>query len=729
MSDDTLRLVAKLDDQVTGPLGKVEGALKRTSNQGRDGAAAMRKEWEGFRAVLGTTNTAISGMAAPLSALGLAGGGAALSLAAAGSALRDFSKSTQSLEILSKQTGLTVESLRALENMGGRVGIAGTTMLSAADNFSRAAAQLKRGYSEAIQSLPNMNLRWLLDDLRSAKSAEEMMNKLFEGLPKISNIEARRRVLTMFFGTEDIDRIIQEYGNDAAKKLQEIRGQVGTIGPEAQKAAREFEDMVGRWDAALGKAKIWALTPLLEGAVKTMGGIADAAEKLRSGHPLDALKALDQATDLGFGSIGKAPAAVSREKLEGRRSQVQRQLELLEAGPRSSEYQRKHDRMVDELKRVADELQKLREQGGASVSPSSFDGSDGVKSLIQKAAYGGSPFVGGGYGGSSGSVFGRGGTSRASRSSDAPENGGGFQGIPFGSSSAGATGGQTTANTPRGTGRGNSRAARTGDMMAYAMDQLRREGVPEANLRQAAAHLVGQATMESGLDPNKTHDGGTGYGIYGARDPKGWGDYKGARRSHMVKWLEKNGYARNSAEGQMRYMAHEAMSGSYPNTKRILMSGGGAEHTNTITREFEGPAVINHRAGAVQNAMRVGPTQQGPTASGDDGGFFPNGAPRVLKPKSMAGDKSVPGHVMGDGFEQTKPWSTDPGASLMKRFYGSGTPSGGAPTAGSDASGGQGTLHIKLEGASPGTRISHDMDGLFRGVTVSRHRSSEMSNL
>lgn len=47
-------------------------------------------------------------------------------------------------------------------------------------------------------------------------------------------------------------------------------------------------------------------------------------------------------------------------------------------------------------------------------------------------------------------------------------------------------------------------------MMSYAMDQLCREGVPEGKLREAAAHLVGQAQMESGLDPNKSHDGGTG---------------------------------------------------------------------------------------------------------------------------------------------------------------------------------------------------------------------------
>ncbi|MBE7186395.1 MAG: hypothetical protein INR68_18545, partial [Methylobacterium mesophilicum] len=171
--------------------------------------------------------------------------------------------------------------------------------------------------------------------------------------------------------------------------------------------------------------------------------------------------------------------------------------------------------------------------------------------------------------------------------------------------------GSSGATTPRGNGKGTRGSARTGDMMRYAMDQLRREGVPEGNLKQAAAHLVGQATMESGLDPNKVHDNGTGYGIYGARDPGGRGKQ---RRSEMLKWLAANGYARNSAEGQMRYMAHEAMSDrSYAATRNVLMGRGSGDverDTDTITRNFEAPARINRRSPAVRGALGVGPSAE-----------------------------------------------------------------------------------------------------------------------
>ena len=77
--------------------------------------------------------------------------------------------------------------------------------------------------------------------------------------------------------------------------------------------------------------------------------------------------------------------------------------------------------------------------------------------------------------------------------------------------------------------------------MKFAMDQLRKEGVPEKNLKNAAAVMVGEAIAESGLRPSTVHDHGTGYGIYGARL---------GRRDKMLSWLQENGFAKDSLEGQ-----------------------------------------------------------------------------------------------------------------------------------------------------------------------------------
>lgn len=135
-------------------------------------------------------------------------------------------------------------------------------------------------------------------------------------------------------------------------------------------------------------------------------------------------------------------------------------------------------------------------------------------------------------------------------------------------------------------------------MMGYVSDQLRKEGVPEGNIRAAAAHLTGQAVMESNINPGSPHDAGTGFGIYGARL---------GRRSAMFKWMGEHGYGKTSLEGQSRYMAHEAMSGRYPRTRNILMHanpGTFSRDVPTITREFEAPKYVNPRTGAVENAYR-----------------------------------------------------------------------------------------------------------------------------
>jgi hypothetical protein len=160
---------------------------------------------------------------------------------------------------------------------------------------------------------------------------------------------------------------------------------------------------------------------------------------------------------------------------------------------------------------------------------------------------------------------------------------------------------------------GSAHPATRAQMMSIAMDQLRKEGVPEANLRGAAAMLVGQADMESGLVPTKTHDNGTGFGIYGARLN---------RRDEMLRWMREHGFAPNSAEGQMRQMAYAAVHGwtgappaKAAASRNIIMSGAtNVGSVNAFTGAFESPAIINARHGAVAQAYRTDAPAGQPTA-------------------------------------------------------------------------------------------------------------------
>ena len=140
------------------------------------------------------------------------------------------------------------------------------------------------------------------------------------------------------------------------------------------------------------------------------------------------------------------------------------------------------------------------------------------------------------------------------------------------------------------------------------MDQLRQEGVAPEHLRAAAAELVGQAISESTLTPNLPHDGGTGYGIYGARLE---------RRDAMFAWLASHGFSKNSLEGQMRFMAHEAMTNPrFARTREILRGateGNIIGRTGDVTTNFEGPGPaswpkgpFNDRRPNVGKAYRAG---------------------------------------------------------------------------------------------------------------------------
>lgn len=821
MADDKLKIVATLDDQISGPLSKVEGALKRTADNTKGAAVGMRKEWDAFKGVLGQTNSALSTFAAPLAALGLAGGGAALSLGALGGALRGFSQNTQQLDILSKQSGITVKTLQALENMGERVGISGQTMLGAADNFSRAATKLKRGWGEAMQELPAMNLDWLLKDLKSAGSVEEMMNKLFEGLPKISNLEARRRVLTMFFGTEEIDKIIQEYGTQAAKKLLEIRQSVADITPEARQAAKEFEDMVGRWDAAVGKAKVWALTPILKGLVTLFEDVEKHG--LKGNEREQALR--NQLSPFG------GPEATPREKLEGRRTQVQSQLDLLEKGPRGADYQRKHDRMTEELKRVGDELQKLREQG-ATAQPSSFEAPGGMGGLIQKAAFGSSALgaprgfggggiyggpgrgSGGGYGGGSGG----GGSGAPSDVPAAPLIGDRARPRPFGSRPAVPEGrGALPSEPPTGySGNDGRRAARSGmtaggrQNVASWMEFFRKP-VSEGGMGYTEEQARGQIAMmqgESGLNLNPAAEGDHDRNrVPHAFGTVQWSDAKGNDRFPRLKALAAEMGKDWRDRGVQQEMYRREMLGRYRRAyDRIRNAQSGEQSLWTGITDYENPRE-HGKAYAIRqpflNRLRRDAANPPPPLAdksgaltpptGPDGDLFPNGAPRVLKPNSMTdapgltadeaarrreafknggrrpdvladpnderrqGDKPfyseeddrraardlgialrdrrrrAEAQPSSDGWKDPPPKPTpqkDAGAKLMDRFYGRGAAGGGPAMQMPGAqAGGKGTLHIKLSGAPSGTKVDHDMDGLFRGVTVSRHRASQMDTL
>ena len=681
MADERLRLVAEVQDQFTGPLDRLNAKLQRVAAGGAQAAKDMKKDFEGFHGTLSKTASAMDGMIAPLRSMGAVSLGAGLGIGAITSAVAGFAKTGQQLKIMSTETGLAVDQIRAFSNLGARFGVSAETMQGALGTLSKNMSDIRKRWGEVYGDLQAMNLGSLVEKLVAAPNMKAALDAAMDQLASMGDPQKRRKVAEMLFGSGEIGAVAGQVTGKYRAMMDEIMRMQGTLDERTTKSADEFQKNLSRMGEAAERLKLNTLGPLL----KSLNTIVESGDRA------------------GIRGNAEAMEGTTQERLA--KAQAKRDFLSSEAGGGAEKNSDRIKSLEREIARLTDEIKRTRENpagpSGVSAIPMSYGGGGALAGLIHRANFGGVPGVSAGGMGRSFGGFGDMGPPLN------PRAGGALSGS--GDAAAG------TADTPRGTGQGTRGAARTADMMRYAMDQLRREGVPEDQLRTAAAHLVGQAHMESGLDPNKVHDGGTGYGIYGARDPGGRGKQ---RRSEMLKWLRANGYAPNSAEGQMRYMSHEAMTDpSYRATRGVLMGRGTGNvevDTNTITRNFEAPAVINRRSGAVRNALRIGPSEvPSGSAGADENGFFPNGAPRALKPLSMADDASVPGQVMG----RIGPAGARAGDAMMRRLYGDQAPV---------ARGGKGTLHIDFGNAPPGMRARASMDDLFSSTTISKQRQMEL---
>jgi hypothetical protein len=262
--------------------------------------------------------------------------------------------------------------------------------------------------------------------------------------------------------------------------------------------------------------------------------------------------------------------------------------------------------------------------------------------------------------------------------------------FPGGGAFAPSSGGDTGATSK---GASSSKIAIT---KAAMIEQLRKEGVPEANLEYAAALMTGQGMSESGLNSKAVHDGGTGYGIYGAR---------GGRLTAMLNWLAANGYAQNSLVGQARYMVHEAMTGkSYGPTRDALLGASAANMasgTRTITRNFERPAVDNSAARLKNSEAALKARGLTPGAA-DTPTFNDRWDDRVLRrDKPSAGPRS----------------SLDLLDNARRSGFG---PNGGGLT-------GSASLTIDLNGFPRGTRTASKYDGMFKDLRLNRGRANQMA--
>jgi len=673
MADDTLRIVAKVDDQFTGPLGKLKKELGAVGDEAKKQGSNWKKDWTGVREDMGKFHGVLKGFEPILSKIGMGGFGAALSFGGVAIALKNFSGSTRDLNLMAKQIGLTANELRTLSELGGKVGVSADTMKGAINQFAGNMVDLRQRWGQAYGELRNMNLGKLAEELVNAPNMEAAIERAMEGLKGISDPQKRARVSTLLFGTPDIGVVASSLNGPIREAVKRLQAELGTLDKATLEAAERFEANLNRMHNRWEKLKLKTLGPLLEGADKAL----DQVEKERA-------------------------AAPSRL----RQDEVRRQIDVLdesiahkqangdEAG--AAETKKKRDALAAEMQRLTDEIRKLREGGGASLSPTSFGGAgaSGGGSLIQKAAWGG--------GGGSDSMSGM------RNRYPTPDYGAGSG--PLG---RGGTGGGTDGSAPASPGAslggGRPTGSDAGNLTALIDKEAKAAGIDPSWMNGIRAGESGH--RHNNGNPCRAYDHNPGTPSH---PEDSWGPFQlNRRRGTGVEFEKATGLDLSDPRtipDQVRFVARYLR-------KKFDKNPNYSPFPNW--QGFHGRRNADPRWGD-SGYVPTSPVAAAPAgaAPADENGNFPNGAPRALKPKSMATDASVPGQVVGEPRKAV-------GDALMDRFYGKGA-TGGGPSMQMPGSGvggaGRGTLHIKVDGPA-GTQVKHELGDLFDDTTVSKGRS------
>lgn len=444
MADDRLRLVAEVQDGFTGPLGKLETALGRTARAGTQAGRDLKKDFDGFHGSIGKANTALQSMTPVLSGLGVAGLATGVSLGAVTAALGGFSKGTQQLAIMSKETGLAVDQLRAFGALGERFGVSAETMQGGVRKFADEMSQMRKRYGQVYLDLQQMNLGEMVEKMINSPNVKAALDTFMESVSNIGDPVKRRKVVEMVLGSDQIAAVAGQVSGRYRAVMDEILKAQGTTTDAQVKAAQRFEETLSRLRENMDGLRTQALGPLLVEFNRFVATLnTPDALKFISGE-IEGFKKLIADTVAEFQKLDKLG-----ESLKGGKFDLKGNT----------------DRELETISRLFGAIKNALGIGGApTVQQQSFGGGGfgngggfGGGPLIQKAGWGtGGPSGGGSYGVGSIPPLGL----------PRPSEGGGRGAAGVIRSNPPLTGGitaiePTLTDTPRGTGRGNPRAART----------------------------------------------------------------------------------------------------------------------------------------------------------------------------------------------------------------------------------------------------------------------------
>jgi hypothetical protein len=216
MADEQLRMIATLTDAWSPQLKQMQRSLRslaaETGGFHKQGITSSKSHTESLLALrreVTAVGDRVRGTLAPaFGALGISSLSAAAGLGAVAAAVKEFAGSAQHLKFLSRETGLSVNKLRELEELAVRVGSSAEAMDQGLRGFgatmnklSRAPLLVLRETFEALNVRPDPQVisgwRNLITSMQGLPRFEQF-EKIVQFLDRIRDVDQKEAVLKAF---------------------------------------------------------------------------------------------------------------------------------------------------------------------------------------------------------------------------------------------------------------------------------------------------------------------------------------------------------------------------------------------------------------------------------------------------------------------------------------------------------------------------------------------------
>lgn len=287
-----------------------------------------------------------NGLQSALSGAGIAATGLAGAIGLAAAAVRSFSLGVSDMKAFSRETGITVNTIRVLESASTRFQVEPGNVRAGLKAFSENLYDFRRMYGEVFPQIMRLAPD-LADQMRKA-SPEKALDLALDYLARVPDRQTAGRISQLLFGTDQIARFGQEGVAELRRVLKDTSDRIGRLTDGDIASSQAFDQAVKQISnslSGLGKTIATEASPVIvpliqkldafisnnQGAVATgltnaIASIADGArafndaiqgsigwENLIKG--VIAIKLLDTATSLGAVAVAISRVSIAAKAL------------------------------------------------------------------------------------------------------------------------------------------------------------------------------------------------------------------------------------------------------------------------------------------------------------------------------------------------------------------------------------------------------------------------------